>query len=222
MRFFAVVEPLPLTPPNGDQVQLLIVALGSTSRHQSRDRNQAIDELSALEHAAQKAGVVFSAHGVELMDLSVNRFDSFDRLDLIKHIKEFIACYQSQVVYVQHAGDVNVDHRRLHEAVITACRPTPLQSVRRLLSFKVPSSTEWQPPSSGPVIQPNLFVEITSHLSRKREALSAYSSEMRHWLHARLLEALEDLARLRGAQVGCETAKGFACCSWSDANPHSL
>ena len=143
------------------------------------------------------------------MDLPDNRLDSIDRLDLIKQIEERIACYQPQVVYVHHAGDVNVDHRRLHEAVITACRPTPFQPVRRLLSFEVPSSTEWQPPGSGPVFQPNWFVDITAHWSHKREALSAYASEMRPWPHARSLEALEHLARWRGAQVGFEAAEAF-------------
>ena len=194
---------------NGDQVQVLIVAEGATSRHQSRDRNQAIDELSALEQAAKKAGVILGAHGVELMDLPDNRLDSIDRLDLIKQIEERIACYESQVVNLSRAGDVNVDHRPFLEAVITACRPTPLQPVERLLGFEVPSSTEWQHPVLALVTQRNWFVEITAHWSRQFEALSAYVSEMRPWPHARLLEVLEHVARWRGVQVGCEAGEEF-------------
>ena len=193
----------------GDQVQVLIVAEGATSRQQQRDRVQATGELSALAQAAQQAGAILGAHGVELLDLPDNRLDSLDRLDLIKQIEECIARHQPQVVYVHHAGDVNVDHRRLHEAVITACRPTPGQPVRRLLSFEVASSTEWQPPGSAPPFQPNWFVDITSHWLRKREALAAYASEMRPWPHARSIEALEHLARWRGAQVGVEAAEAF-------------
>ena len=112
-----------------DQVQVLIVAEGATSRQQQRDRNQATDELSALAQAAQQAGTILGAQGVELLDLPENRLDSLDLLDLIKLIEERIAHHQPQVVYVHHAGDVNVDHRRLHEAVVTACRPTPGQPV---------------------------------------------------------------------------------------------
>ena len=37
----------------------------------------------------------------------------------------------------------------------------------------------------------------------------AYASEMRAWPHARSLEALEHLARWRGAQVGVEAAEAF-------------
>jgi len=193
----------------GDQVQVLVVAEGATSRQQQRDRNQASDELSALAQAAQKAAAILGAKGVELLDLPDNRLDSLDRLDLIKQIEERIACHQPEVVYVHHSGDVNIDHRRLHEAVVTACRPTPGQPVRRLLSFEVASSTEWQPPGSAPPFQPNWFVDISSQWPRKREALEAYASEMRPWPHARSIEALEHLARWRGAQVGVEAAEAF-------------
>ena len=193
----------------GDHVQVLIVAEGATSRQLQRDRDRATDELSALAQAAQQAGAILGAQSVELLDLPDNRLDSLDRLDLIKQIEERIACHQPQVVYVHHAGDVNVDHRRLHEAVVTACRPTPGQPVRRLLSFEVPSSTEWQPPGSAPPFQPNWFVDISAQWPRKREALVAYASEMRPWPHARSLEALKHMASWRGAQVGVEAAEAF-------------
>ena len=193
----------------GDQVQVLIVAEGATSRLQKRDRLQADEELSNLAQSAQRAGSILGAAGVELLDLPDNRLDSLDRLDLIKRIEQRIDQHQPQVVYVHHAGDVNVDHRRLHEAVVTACRPTPGHPVKRLLSFEVASSTEWQPPGSASVFQPNWFVDISVQWQRKREALVAYASEMRPWPRARSLEALEHLARWRGAQVGVEAAEAF-------------
>ena len=193
----------------GDQVQVLIVAEGATSRQDQRDRLQAGDELSALVDSAMAAGSILGAAGVEILDLPDNRLDSLDRLDLIKHIEQRIDRYQPQVVYVHHAGDVNVDHRRLHEAVVTACRPTPGHSVRRLLSFEVASSSEWQPPGSAPAFQPNWFIDISEQWQRKRDALMAYASEMRPWPHARSLEAVEHMARWRGAQVGVEAAEAF-------------
>ena len=193
----------------GDQVHVLIVAEGATSRQQQRDRGEAIEDLSALAEAAQQAGEILGAKGVELLDLPDNRLDSLDRLDLIRQIEERIERHQPQVVYVHHAGDVNVDHRRLHEAVVTACRPTPGHSVRRLLSFEVASSTEWQPPGSAPAFQPNWFVDISAQWPRKREALAAYASEMRPWPHARSIEAVEHLVRWRGTQVGVEAAEAF-------------
>ena len=193
----------------GDHVQVLIVAEGATSRQQQRDRGLVKAELSDLARAAQKAGEILGASGVELLDLPDNRLDSLDCLDLIKLIEARLESYQPQIVYTHHSGDVNIDHRRLHEAVITACRPTPGQPVRRLLSYEVASSTEWQSPGSAPAFQPNWFVDIADQWPRKRQALEAYAAEMRPWPHARSIAALEHLARWRGAQVGVEAAEAF-------------
>ena len=195
---------------NGDHVQVLIVAEGATSRYLQHDRHQVDEELSALARSAQKAGSILGADSVELLNFPDNRLDSVDRLDLIKVVEDRINQFQPQLVYVHHVGDVNVDHRRLHEAVVTACRPTPHHPVRRLLSFEVVSSSEWQPPGSAPLFQPNWFVDISEQWQLKYEALRAYASEMRPWPHARSLEAVEHLARWRGAQVGVEAAEAFS------------
>ena len=193
----------------GDSVNILIVAEGATSRQREHDQIQAAKEVSLLARAAKKAGTILGAKEVELLSLPDNRLDSLDRLDLVKQIEERIEYYKPQVIYVHHAGDVNIDHRRLHEAVVTACRPTPTQQTRRLLSFEVASSTEWQPPGSGVHFTPNWYVDITEQWERKREALITYAEEMRPWPHSRSIQALEHLARWRGAQVGCEAAEAF-------------
>jgi LmbE family N-acetylglucosaminyl deacetylase len=108
-----------------------------------------------------------------------------------------------------HAGDVNIDHQRVHQAVVTACRPQPGHPVRTLLFFEVPSSTEWQPPGSAPAFTPNWFVDISSTLDCKLNALDAYAEELRVWPHPRSLQAVEALARWRGATVGVEAAEAF-------------
>ena len=63
---------------------------------------------------------------------------------------------------------------------------------------------------SEPAFHANWFVDISDQWARKREALAAYSSEMRDWPHARSLDAIEHLARWRGAQVGVEAAEAFS------------
>ena len=193
----------------GDHVQVLIVAEGATARQEHYQDCQAREKLSTLSQAAKMAGLILGTTSVELLNLPDNRLDSINRLDLAKLIEVWIQrCYPS-IVYVHHAGDVNVDHRRLHEAVITACRPKPGHVVRRLLSFEISSSTEWQTPGSGPTFRPNLFVDISRQWERKRQALDAYVSEMRPWPHARSTQAVEHLARWRGAQVGVPAAEAF-------------
>ena len=194
---------------NGDKVKILIVAEGATSRLDKRSRVECSEALSKLTLATQKASKILGASAFEILNLPDNRLDSLERLDLIKIIESHIDEWQPSIIYTHHSGDVNIDHRLLHEAVITASRPQPNQPVKTLLSFEIPSSTEWQPPGSAPSFNPNWFVNISSQWLLKKSALNEYNSEMREWPHPRSIEACEHLCRWRGAQVGVEAAEAF-------------
>lgn len=193
----------------GDDVHILIAAEGATSRLKISTFDDINTELQVLTEAAHLAAGILGAKDVHFLKLPDNRLDSLDRLDIIQGLEKTVEMIRPHTVYVHHSGDVNVDHRRLHESVITACRPTPHHYVRRLLSFEVASSTEWQPPNSSFAFQPNWFVDITNQWDRKFQALKAYSSEMRAWPHPRSLKAIEYQANLRGAQVGLNYAEAF-------------
>jgi N-acetylglucosamine malate deacetylase 1 len=52
-------------------------------------------------------------------------------------------------------------------------------------------------------------VDISTTLSLKLQALEIYHSEMRPWPHARSLQAVEHLAKWRGASVGVPAAEAF-------------
>jgi len=193
----------------GHSVNVLIMAEGSTSRSATRDRQGHATELSGLKKAAQQAGHILGVTSVTLLKFPDNRMDSVDRLDIVKAIEAQIEQYQPHTIVTHHAGDVNIDHRLIHEAVFTACRPQPEHPVRRLLAFEVPSSTEWSPSGSLPQFVPNHFEDVSKTLPHKLNALAAYSTEMRNWPHARSLPAVEHLAHWRGATVGCEAAEAF-------------
>ncbi len=194
---------------NGDEVHVVILAEGVTSRDKVRERESRVGELSQLAQAAQGAGRILGVHSVELHGFPDNRMDSVDLLDVVKVVETAIDRYKPDMVYTHHAGDVNIDHRIVHQAVVTACRPLPGQCVKTLLFFEVLSSSEWQTPGSAPAFLPNYFVDISNCLDKKLQALEAYESEMRPWPHPRSLEAVGNLARWHGATVGVEAAEGF-------------
>lgn len=194
---------------NGEQVFVLILAEGITSRDDKRDKEKREGELSVLAKTAHEANVFLGVKSITLHDFPDNRMDSLDLLDIVKLIEKAIKKYQPHIVYTHHASDVNIDHQIVHKAVVTACRPFPGQSVRRLLFFEVPSSTEWQISTSASAFLPNWYVDISSTLDQKLRALGIYGSEMRSWPHSRSLEAVEHLARWRGANVGVQAAEAF-------------
>ena len=192
----------------GIEVNVLIMAEGATSRDKVRNREKRIDELSALAKSARSAGKILGVSSVQLLDFPDNRMDSVDRLEVIKAVEEHIKLLKPVTVVTHHSGDLNIDHRIIHEAVVTACRPKPGNRVLRLLSFEINSSTEWQPDSVSS-FQPNWFEDVSGSISRKLQALEAYSIEIRPWPHSRSLKAVEHLARWRGTTVGTEAAEAF-------------
>lgn len=194
---------------SGDEVHVIILAEGVTSRDNTRVRVMRNAELSELAKNAELANKVLGVHSHSLHDLPDNRLDSINLLDVTKLIENYVQSIKPEILYTHHAGDVNIDHRIIHEAVVTATRPQPGQSVKTLLFFEVPSSTEWQTPGSAMPFLPNWFVDVTSTLDVKIKALESYQSEMRSWPHSRSYEAVQYLARWRGASIGCEAAEAF-------------
>jgi len=193
----------------GDNVHVLILAEGLTSRDVYRNRDAHDSGLSQLRKAAKLANEALGVNSVKTLDFPDNRMDSVDLLDIIKKIEVFIAEFKAEVVYTHHAGDLNIDHRRIHDAVVTACRPIAECTVKKLLFFEIASSTEWQIPGSAPVFAPNCFVDISKTLEKKLVALNEYKMEMRDWPHSRSLKALKYLSKWRGATVGVDAAEAF-------------
>ena len=193
----------------GHQVHILIMAEGLTSRDKQRDRKSRKKELLMLGKSAKEASDILNVDSVELLNYPDNRMDSIDLLDIVKSVEEKITKLKPNIVLTHHIGDLNVDHQIVHKAVITACRPQPGQSVKRILSFEVPSATEWQSPSLGSPFVPNWYEDISDTLKLKIKALKAYESEMKDWPHPRSLIGVEHLAKWRGASCGLNLAEAF-------------
>lgn len=194
----------------GAHIDILIMAEGLTSRDQERNRATRFAGLSELKQAAQNAATIVGARSTEVLDLPDNRLDGLERLDIIKRVEAKIHEVRPQIIFTHFYNDLNIDHRIVSDAVITACRPFHGQIVQELYFFEVPSSTEWQISANAGTFQPNYFMALSvRHLQAKLDALKAYSGEMREFPHARSYEAVEALAKWRGASVGATAAEAF-------------
>lgn len=192
---------------NGDDVFVLILGDGVTSR----DINESEVDKQTLERRdnAKLAAKILGLQKPEYHSYPDNRMDSVDLLDIVKEIEAMIDRVIPEIVYTHHASDVNIDHRIVHDAVVTATRPQPGQCVKKLLFFEVPSSTEWRPAKSLSPFAPDYFVDITEYVEHKLKALSCYENEMRDYPHPRSVDACLHLIKWRGATVGVEAAEAF-------------
>jgi LmbE family N-acetylglucosaminyl deacetylase len=125
----------------------------------------------------------------------------------VKFIESFIEKIKPNIIYTHYKDDLNIDHRKTFEAVITATRPIENYSVRKILSFEVLSSTEWA--FNFKKFAPNIYVNIEDTINKKIEALRRYKSEIREYLHPRSVDGIKILAKKRGLEVGMRYAEGF-------------
>lgn len=192
----------------GDRVSVLILGEGVTSRKGLKPR-EAAKAVKALQESAVKAAYVLGAQEAALAGLPDNRFDSVDLLDIVHLVEQFKNRVKPDIVYTHHHGDLNIDHRLTHQAVLTACRPLPGETVREIYAFEILSATEWQAPHPGLSFHPNHFVDISDMLPRKLAAMEVYKPEVRSWPHPRSLEGIVTQAHGRGIQIGREAAEAF-------------
>jgi len=189
----------------GETVHVLIAAEGATSRDDRGDTSARRTEIEALRDAAISAAKIIGAQPPQFCGLPDNRLDELSLLKVAKVIEKTISDVQPSIVYTHHGGDLNVDHQIIHQATLTACRPLPGSPVREIYTYEVASSTEW----GSLAFMPQVFVDISPYWNVKRAALDAYASEMRPFPHARSIEAVEAMARVRGGQSGLMAAEAF-------------
>lgn len=190
----------------GAEVHLAFMADGIGARIPGPEEERALHQR---RDAANSAANILGATSVKFDDLPDNQLDSIPLLDIAQGVEALINRYQPETVLTHHAGDLNIDHRRVHQAVMTACRPQSGHPVKTLLCFEVMSSTEWQPACTSIPFEPHWYVDISTTLDRKLAALDAYSEEMRPWPHPRSIKAVDYRARWHGATIGCEAAEAF-------------
>ena len=192
---------------NNGIANALILAEGQTSRKKNRAETTQ-DVIDSLRNNSKEAAKILGYSDIEFCDYPDNRMDELDRLDIIKCISEYIEKYIPDIIFTHHIGDLNVDHRRVCEAVLTACRPVGDYCVKRIYSFETPSSTEWNY-SSENRFRPNVYFDITDTLDYKLKAIMCYKSELRDYPHPRSIGALRALAGYRGSNVGFKYAEAF-------------
>ena len=132
--------------------------------------------------------------------------DKISNLEITKTIENIIKKFNPEIIYTHTKNDINVDHRAIFNATITATRPTTKLNVKKVICFEVPSSSEW---NFGDTFSPNIFVEIKKELSYKTKAIEAYKTELKKFPHPRSAKALDVIAKRWGTVSGFDAAEAF-------------
>lgn len=189
---------------------LVILGEGITSRSETRNQTKWEAELETHRKNIYEAQKAIGYHSVSVYQLADNRFDSVDLLDIIKIIEKEKQDFKPDIIFTHHGGDLNIDHQRTFEAVITSIRPLEHEMVKTLITFETPSGTEWRASSDPRHFIPNLFVEVSEgNITAKIKGMDSYEFEKRKYPHPRSPEALKIQAQRWGVAVGKPFAEAF-------------
>jgi LmbE family N-acetylglucosaminyl deacetylase len=188
----------------GHEVWVCILTDGASARHQHVDRQK---------DCAMRAGEVLGVAQVTFAGFEDQRLDGVPLIDVITPIDKAVVELQPQLVLTHFGQDVNQDHRVAFAATMVATRPVGSTSVERVMCYQTPSSTEWAAPFTGNVFSPNVYIDISSTLSVKLEAMRQYArtftGEVHPFPHPRSYQALEAIARSHGSAAGLAAAESF-------------
>lgn len=194
----------------GCTVHVVILGEGITSRSDNRDTEKWKQELEVHRKNIKQAQAAIGYQSVSVYDFPDNRFDTVALLDIIKVIEKEKAAFNPDIIFTHHGGDVNIDHQRTFEAVMTACRPMAHEQVKTIITFETPSGTEWRASTDPRHFVPNLFFSVSkADVDAKIKGMESYEFEKRPYPHPRSPQALNIQAQRWGVAVGCEYAEAF-------------
>lgn len=184
----------------GHEVHALLLCENMSLRYASVEEAG----FDTAEHAREAADIL-GLKSVEVVGFPDQRLDAPPILEVIQPIEKKVRELQPRFVYTHWSGDINRDHKTVHEASLIACR-CKAESVDWLLAYETPSETEYGVPYD---FSPNFFVDVSKTLPTKLEALACYKSELQEYPGPRSAKALEERAHTWGQAANMAAAEPF-------------
>ncbi|MCA9083657.1 MAG: PIG-L family deacetylase [Planctomycetaceae bacterium] len=179
------------------QVTSIIVCEGESLRYGEGGVGQS-------DHIRQ-AGEILGVKDVRALGFPDQRLDTFTLTDIITPLERVVEEVRPNIIYCQYGGDINRDHEILFKAILVATRPME-RFIESIYAFDTASSTEWAFPRT---FIPDTWVDISSTLQKKLDAMACYKSEVRDYPHPRSLQALSNRSAAWGNQCCMEHAEVF-------------
>ena len=199
-------------------IKVVFLATGIAARRSDKFRNETKyeinktlikkmeEQIKKLRLDAKRALKILGIKNIEFFDFPDNEMDMVSNLEITKTIENIIKKFKPDVIYTHTKNDINVDHRAIFNATITATRPNTRANVKKVICFEVPSSSEW---NFGDTFSPNIFVDIKRELSYKKKAIQAYKTELKKFPHPRSANSLDIIAKRWGTVSGFEASEAF-------------
>jgi len=167
-------------------------------------------QVEQVRAEARRANKVLGVKSLRFMDMPVTKLNEIPRHKLNDSFEQLMNQERPELVFLPFCGDRHEDHKQVFEACMVSLRPVVSRNhVRQILCYETISETHWCTAYVEPSFQPQLWVDISGHLSAKLEAMRKYRSQLRKEPDVRSLEAVSSLAKWRGSIIGVSAAECF-------------
>ena len=187
----------------GCDVYVCIVTKGMPPLFKNEELNQLNQEDAKRSHKFLGINKTF------FLDFPAADLESVKRFELNGRILDITREVCPEIAFIPHIGDMQKDHQIVVDACMVALRPKYFPQVKRILSYETLSETDWNIPNVSNAFIPNVFVNIEETLEIKKKALSFFNQQVSAFPAARSIEAVEALARHRGALMHWKAAEAF-------------
>lgn len=165
--------------------------------------------LNRIKTEAREAHKLLGVNKTVFLDLPVVELKSMATGKINAVFNDVVHEIKPEIVFIPHKGDMHIDHFEVAKAALVALRPHINPQLKAIYAYETLSETEWNNTSTCDVFMPNTFVDITETLSIKLKAMECYQTQLCEYPHPRSLEAIEALAKYRGATVCVKAAEAF-------------
>ena len=186
-----------------NEINVIFMTNGVSAR--GRNKN---NEIKERKNSCLKLFKYLSLPEPTFLNFPDNQMDKTPLIKIVKKIENKIRSLNPSTLITHYSHCLNVDHRITFEAVITACRPINKLSVKKILSFEIPSSTDWAL-FKDKQFHPNYYIDISKHINDKIKMINFYKKELKHYPHSRSVKGIKSLASFRGVSCGVKYAEGF-------------
>ena len=185
-----------------------LYAISFTDGVGSRGKRTEKDIEERKKHSI-KASKILGFRWLAQYNFPDNQLDKITLLEIVKIIEKHKKILNPELVITHNFYDLNIDHRIIAEATLTAFRPEPKSKCKEIITFEIPSSTDYRMLKRSKNFVPNYFINIQKYLNSKIKAIKSYKNELKKPPHSRSIEGIRNLSKIRGNQSGVQYAEAY-------------
>lgn len=156
----------------------------------------------------KKITKLFGFKEVFQLNFITTELDSSSKKKLISNFSEIFNKTKPDELFVPHFSDVHSDHKIVSEVISSSTKNFRFPFIKKILAYEVLSETDYNL-NRKKIFFPNYYEDISKFLSKKKNAMKIYKSEIKKFPFPRSLTAMDALAKLRGSQIGRNAAESF-------------